>query len=117
MIKIPFDPSLSAHQQFQVLISEQLVATITLKWNTRSEAWYLSVATQSGSIEGLKVVQKFPLLREHRALSPIAGDLIVLPTTHPAPDPITYDSLGNEWGLFWVSDDEVRKWEVANGLG
>lgn len=117
MIKLPFNPSVSADQVFSALIPEQLVMSIHLVWNDRAGSWFLGVSSSDKKIEGLRVVQRWPLLREHAALSPIEGDLIVLPLTHPAPKVIGYDDLGSTWGLFWMSPDDVKRWEAANGLG
>ena len=38
MLEIPFNPSISADQKFQVLIPEQMVITLRLLWNSRASA-------------------------------------------------------------------------------
>lgn len=117
MMKIPFDPTISADQQFQVLIPERAVIMLTLRWNTRSSFWYVDIESGGATINGLKIVPRWPLLEEHRALSPLEGDLMVLPLSGNAPDPIPYEGLGTSWGLFWLAPEDVEKWRVAHGLG
>ena len=117
MMKIPFDPTISADQQFQVLIPERAVIMLTLRWNTRSGFWYADIESGGKVLNGLKLVPRWPILREHQALSPIEGDLMALPLSWNAPDPIPYEGLGDSWGLFWLAPEDVKKWEVAHGLG
>lgn len=117
MMRIPFDPSISADQQFQVLLPEQAVLTLTLRWNSRSGSWYANVSSGSRTLYGLKVTPRWPLLRSHNASSPIEGDLIALPLDKSACAPIQYADLGSTWGLFWLSPEDVTRWEVGHGLG
>ena len=117
MMKIPFDPTISADQQFQVLIPERAVIMLTLRWNTRSGFWYADIESGGVAVNGLKIVPRWPILKEHQALSPIDGDLMALPLSRNAPDPIPYEGLGDSWGLFWLSPEDVEKWRAVNGLG
>ena len=117
MMKIPFDPTISADQQFQVLIPERAVIMLTLRWNTRSGFWYADIESGGKVLNGLKLVPRWPILREHQALSPIEGDLMALPLSWNATDPIPYEGLGDSWGLFWLAPEDVKKWEAAHGLG
>ena len=117
MMKIPFDPTISADQQFQVLIPERAVIMLTLRWNSRSGFWYADIESGGKVLNGLKIVPRWPILREHQALSPIEGDLMALPLSGNAPDPILYEGLGDSWGLFWLAPEDVKKWEAAHGLG
>ena len=94
MLRIPFDPSKSADQSFQVLVPEKAVLSIRLVW------------------------PRWPLLKEHKASSPIEGDIIALPVSSSKQQELTeYDALGNSWGLFYLSPEDVAEWEAANGLG
>lgn len=117
MMKIPFDPTISADQQFQVLIPEQSVITLTLRWNTRSGAWFADVTSKGKTAYGLKITPRWPLFTDHAALSPISGDLIALPLDGQAAEPVAYDALGTTWGLFWISPDELLKWRYSHGVG
>ena len=117
MMKIPFDPTISADQQFQVLIPERAVIMLTLRWNSRNGFWYADIESGGKVLNGLKLVPRWPILRGHQALSPIEGDLMALPMSGNAPDPIPYEGLGDSWGLFWLAPEDVKKWEAAHGLG
>lgn len=117
MLRIPFDPTPSADQTFQVLVPEKLVLTLRLVWNVRASAWDVTVSTTNGEIGMLRLVPAFPLLLEHKAISPIAGDIIALPLSGTAPAMTEYSSLGTSWGLFWLSPEDVKAWEDANGVG
>lgn len=117
MQKIPFDPSRSADQTFQLLIPERMVATIRMVWNGRANAWSVSVSTESGKIEGLRLRERWPLFYEHKALSPIEGDIIALPSSGNAGHLSDYFALGRTWNLFWLSPEDLSRWEAANGLG
>ena len=117
MMKIPFDPTISSDQQFQVLIPERAVIMLTLRWNTRNGFWYVDIESGGKVLNGLKVVPSWPILLEHQALSPIDGDLMALPLSGSAPDHIPYEGLGTSWGLFWLAPEDVKEWEAAHGLG
>ena len=118
MLEIPFNPSISADQTFRVLIPERLVMTLRMVWNTRASGWDVTVTSDSGTIGMLRLVEKFPLLHEHKALSPIEGDIIALPLSSGSGAPLSdYSALGDSWGLFWLSPEDVAAWEAANGMG
>lgn len=118
MYRIPFDPSKSADQTFQVLIPERMVITLRMIWNTRSSLWNVTITTDRGEIGSLNLVEKFPLLYQHKALSPIDGDIVALPLSYDESKGLTeYDALGDSWGLFWVSPEEIEEWEKAHDLG
>ncbi len=118
MLKIPFNPSISADQTFRVLIPERMVISLRLTWNTRDSAWYMSISTDRGELGALKVVEQWPLLFSHKGLSPIDGDIIVFPLSDGKGKPLSeYDALGESWGLFWLSPEDVANWKAANGLG
>ena len=89
MLEIPFNPSISADQKFQVLIPEQMVITLRLLWNGRASAWFVTVSSDSGELGQFRLVERFPILREHKALSPIKGDIIVLPLSEGQGKPLS----------------------------
>lgn len=119
MLRIPFDPRKSADQSIQVLIPELQVVELRLVWNVRGSGWDILVSNTSGVQAGFfRLVPRTPLLLEHSALSPIAGDIIALPLTEGSVRDFTeYDALGDSWGLFWISPDDVKEWKAANGVG
>lgn len=96
MLKIPFNPSISADQTFRVLIPERMVISLRLTWNTRDSAWYMSISSDRGEIGALRVVEQWPLLFSHKGLSPIDGDIIVFPLSDGKGKPLSeYDALGS----------------------
>lgn len=118
MLKIPFNSKRSADQTLSVLIPEKQVISLRLVWNTRSSFWEVTVSSELGELGMLKLQPKYPLLYEHKALSPILGDIIALPVTSNNTKPFTeYSALGDSWGLFWLSPEDLKSWEKANGLG
>ena len=107
MLKIPFISSISADQTFQVLIPEQMVIMLRLLWNSRASAWFMTVSSDPGELGQFRLIERFPILREHKALSPIKGDIIVLPLSEGQGKPLSeYSALGDSWGLFWISPEE-----------
>ena len=119
MFRIPFNPSSSADQTFRVLIPELQVVELRLVWNVRGSGWDVEVANTQGVRSGFfRLLPRTPLLYEHAALSPIVGDIVALPLSEGSGNPLTeYDALGDSWGLFWVSPDDMTEWRNANGLG
>ena len=118
MLRIPFNPSRSADQTFRVLIPERLVMSLRMVWNNRASGWDVTVTSDAGTIGMLRLQPRFPLLYEHKALSPIEGDIVALPLSSGSGAPLTeYGALGDSWGLFWLSPEDVQAWERANGMG
>lgn len=119
MLRIPFDPNKSADQSLEVLIPELQVVRLRMVWNTRAAGWDVMVSnTQGAQLGFLRLEPRTPLLYEHAALSPIVGDIIALPLTEGEGKLLTeYAALGNSWGLFWLSPEDVKTWEAGNGLG
>ena len=118
MLKIPFDPSKSADQNFQVLVPDKVVLTLRLTWSVRASAWDVHVSADEKEIGMFRLVPRWPLLLEHKAISPIIGDIIALPVSASKNQDLSdYSALGNTWGLFWLSPEDVAAWEEANGLG
>lgn len=118
MLKIPFNPSISADQTFRVLIPERMVISLRLTWNTRASAWFITISSERGEIGAFRVVERWPILFSHKALSPIDGDIIALPLSDGKGKPLSeYDALGEYWGLFWISPEDLANWKAANGLG
>lgn len=118
MLKIPFDASRSADQNFRVLIPERMVISLRLVWNTRASAWFITISSERGEIGAFRIVERWPILFSHKAISPIDGDIIALPLSDGKGKPLNqYDALGESWGLFWLSPEDVANWKVANGLG
>lgn len=118
MLRIPFNPSVSADQTVSVLTPEQLVMTLRLVWSERAKAWDIFVSSDNGELGMFRITERFPILYEHRVISPIKGDIIVLPLSEGKGKPLSdYDALGDSWGLFYINENDLKAWEKANGLG
>lgn len=117
MLRIPFDASVSADQTLSVLIPEKQVISLRLVWNVRASGWDITVSSSNGELGMLRLKPNWPLLYEHKALSPIFGDLIAFPLSGAKTTLEEYGSLGDSWGLFWLDEEDVKSWEKANGLG
>lgn len=111
MIKIPFDPAVSADQEMN-FIGAGVPVTIRLTWNVYSDAWFISIA----DIAPRRVVPNLPLLRGVRDLAPVPGDFMVRRATSAAQSPIGYDALGASWVLVYMTAQEIEAWGVARGL-
>lgn len=124
MKKLALDPLLSADQTTRFLNSDGEVVSYRLNWNTRSGFWYLDVgyqplsASEMSYLYGIKVVPRYPLLREYAATFPFKGDFLLMPVTDAAdPSSIQYTDVGRNWFLYWLSPTEIAAWEDPRGLG
>lgn len=118
MYRIPFTASKSADQSISVLIPERMVINIVMRWNCRDSSWWIEVANGGRNIGPLRVVDKFPILYSHKALSPIEGDIIAVPLSDgESRDLADYNAFDDSWGLFWLSPEELKLWEKSYGLG
>ena len=118
MIIIPTFQKLSSSFQQEIVLGNR-VLLLKLSWNTRIEAWFLHYEdVQTGAcIAGLKLVENWLLLRQYKATIPNErGDFIVLRNNTDAPR-ITYDNLGTEFILYYVTDAESDAWESNYGVG
>ncbi|MFA6910729.1 MAG: hypothetical protein WCQ59_06335 [Candidatus Cloacimonadaceae bacterium] len=114
---IPFDPSVSADQQFRIQLGDEMV-TLRLVYNDRSNFWFITVTNSNGdALDSIKVVPNWPLLNQYVSAKPIEGDLFVFPVVSTTQEPIGYEGLGDAWMLCWASSDEVNEWRSNNGLG
>lgn len=117
MLRIPFNSSNSSDQTLSVLIPEKQVITLRLVWNTRALGWDVEVSYSTGVLGMFRLKPNWPLLYEHKALSPIEGDIIALPVSGSKQKLDEYEALGTSWGLYWLSEEDLKIWEKANGLG
>lgn len=88
---------------------------ISFEWNTRVEAFFITVDDNDGGlVSGVKAVENWPLLENHRGFIGLDGQLMILPYV-PQPSPLSYDNLGIEWDLVYLTPDEFKDWESAYG--
>lgn len=91
---------------------------IKVQWNSRTQFWHLYVTDSlGGSVDGVKVVEKWPLLTPHRAQIRMAGDIVALPLVTDPTIRLGYDNLGAEWVLAYLTEAELDAWKVQNGVG
>ena len=113
---LPTFQTISADFTYKVALgSEQY--NLRLLWNSRAEHWFLTVVdTAGGRIDGVKVVEKWPLLTAHRGQIKLSGDIVAIPITTTG-ERLGYDNLGTAWVLAYLDATELLDWKVANGLG
>lgn len=117
MLRIPFDPSISARQSFSVSLGGSL-ALVELSWNTFSSRWEISVTSNGSQVSGVRVVPGIPLFRQYRSRGLFDGDIVVLGNGNVEQgSPVGYEQLGNDYGLYYATADEVSAWERNNGVG
>ena len=116
MIRLPVFQS-TASIFFYTIVLGDARFIVKLMWNSRSENWHITVTDENTDvINGVKVVGNWPLLSSHRAQITMDGDLVVIPLITDPP-PLTYDNLGTEWQLVYMTSDELAAWSLTNGLG
>lgn len=102
----------------QSLTLGTIVVKIRLVWNIRSGFWTMSVIdANENHVAGIKLVPNYLLLRHHRALLPVPGDLILIRENPYAQEFPTFENLGSAFNLYFLDEDEVIEWEDTNGLG
>ena len=115
MVIIPFDADVSADQQFDVKLGEALVS-VRLTWNVLSQFWFMTITKGEIGLRSIKCVPTWPLLRQHRAIAPMQGDIMVMRAEASKSDQIAFSDLGTRWKLVYFTEEEIYAWEVENGL-
>lgn len=103
----------------EIILGNRLMI-LTISWNSRSEAWYMSLEdNDSGEIvKGIKIVPNWALIRQYRANLPnFEGDIIAMSTDADVGERITYDNLNDGYELNYVTTEEAEAWEDYYGVG
>lgn len=108
---IPFSPTISSRQVFNVNLGE-LVCEFRMAWNSRVNSWFCDFKTSTGENNSVRLVENSPLLGTLNGTG-LAGDFRVLKFNKLCEDPITYDNLGSDWRLVFGTNDE---WEKYDGV-
>lgn len=108
---IPFSPSISSRQVFNVNLGE-LVCEFRMAWNSRVNSWFCDFKTSTGENNSVRLVENSPLLGTLNGTG-LSGDFRVLKFNKLCEDPITYDNLGSDWRLVFGTNDE---WEKYDGV-
>jgi hypothetical protein len=116
MIEIPVFQETSADFEQNVNLNQQLV-NIRITYNIRNSYFHITVTDVNGGvIRNVKIVPRWPLLKQNRGQIVFDGDLLVLKADNSAVDDITYENFGTGWKLYFLTPSEVQKWEEENGL-
>lgn len=117
MIQLQVFNTLSADFSQSITLGTTVV-DLRLMWNVRSGFWMLRVTDANEKmVAAVKLVPNFLLLRQHKALFPMPGDLLLVREDPFAPEFPTFESLGTAFNLYFLDEDEVAEWENTNGLG
>lgn len=97
---------------------ENVNITIRLSYNTRVDYWFADFSTDISSVQGVKLVTNFLLLRNYKASLPdIKGDFIMQRISEDLINPpLTYENFGVEWGFFYFTEAEVLQYKIDNDL-
>ena len=119
MEKVPTFQDTSSGFEQEIILGDRLI-NLTIIWNSRSEAWYMTVEdSDSGDIiRDIKMVPNWALIKQYRAYLPnFEGDLILVATDTEVSERVTYDNLNNGYELDYVTAEELEAWEDYNGVG
>ena len=108
---IPFSPSVSSRQEFEVNLGE-LVCEFSVSWNSRCNSWFCDFRTSTGENDSVRLVENSDLLGSSNRTG-LDGDFRVLKFNSLCNDPITYGNLGSDWRLVFGTKAE---WEVVDGV-
>ena len=112
---VPFDPNISADQEFDVQLGG-IACRVRLTWNNFSEFWFLTITREGRGLTSLKCVPSWPLFRTNRAFAPIPGDLVIMRGADFADDTILFEDLGSRWNLVYLDETELADWERYYGI-
>jgi hypothetical protein len=116
VIEIPLFQNISADFLQTIKLGNQLV-NLRFVWNVRNSFFHLDVIPSlGGSLTGIKVVPRYPLLSQFSGQIEFRGDFLVLKTDNSLGSLITYENFGQGWDLFYVDRSELITWRVENGL-
>lgn len=103
--KLPFE-SIDPHYEFEIDL-EGTRYVFVLDWNSRDEAWYLSLALPDGTqiLDGRRVVLGSPVFRRLTHASRPLGDLIFLDTDGTSVEPGRNDLGGRVVGIYFDEAD------------
>ena len=117
MIQLQVFNTLSADFEQQLALGA-ITVTLRLTWNSRSEFWMLSVVDANDRrVYAVKLVPNYLLLRQHKALFPLVGDILLVREDPQAGEYPTFENLGTAFNLYFLNEEEVLQWEDTNGLG
>jgi len=116
MIKLPTFQSTAADFLFSATLEEK-VHQLRFIYNIRNSSFaFYFIDGDGNTVNSVKVVPNFPLLKYRKSFTSLRGDFMVLNDSVPEETEITYENFGDGFGLYYLTASEVEEWEVSNGL-
>jgi len=116
MIELPIFQNSSSDFTFNIDL-DLISCTVRLIYNIRNGSWFMDLVTASSSIQGVRLVEDFPLLYQNKAIiSDLKGDFLVTRITDVDSTELTYDNFGVDWVLQYLTSTEVDAWSTTNGI-
>lgn len=103
----------------QIVELDNIPTTIRLTYNVRNDSWKMDLTTENYAIYGLKLVIDYPIINRHKTLFPeLSGDFFITSISAVTKDisNFDYDTFGNDFLLYYYTEDEVNEWKVNNGV-
>lgn len=117
MMQLPVFNSMSSDFT-QTITLGTVPVRIRMVWNVRSELWVMRLEdADDHALAAITLVVGTLLLRQTKAQFPIPGDLLLVRERADAGDYPTFENLGSDFNLYYLTEDEVLTWEDTNGLG
>jgi len=107
MVNIPLFNQISSEFTQTIKLGKEYYK-IRIRWNTRSESWFLHLFDHTGNplVTGKRLVPNYPLTEIYSGRFP--GELLVLDTRSDLSDArITYDNLGKRFLLVYLDEEEA----------
>lgn len=117
MLEIPVSDFKEQSSDFvQNLDLENVNIEIRLTYNIRVNYWFAEFKTNNTYIKSVKLVTNNLLIDQYKAtMYEIPGDFMVQRITDDLDKPeLTYDNFGIDWGLFYLTSDEVTDYKEEN---
>ena len=107
----------SSNFKQSIILNNNKRVTIDLIWNVRSGKWLMYLAYDNKTANGLPLVLNYPIIYRHKWLvNDIGGEFFVFSKVPKITD-ITYDNLGTDLGLYFLTQAEFEQWSNENGVG
>jgi len=116
MLKVPIFQNRSSDFTEQVTL-DGFEISLRFAWNIKSKYWMLNTYEEIElgiKINGIKVVHNYPIL--YQFSTSLSGQFIILKEDVALESEITYDSFGNGYNLFYLSEDEFDLWKDDYGF-
>jgi len=116
MLEIPVFQDQSSDFTERITL-DNVEISLRFAWNTKSQYWMLNEYKEVASgltLNGIKMVVNFPLL--YQFVTNLSGQFLIFLQNSALTTEITYSSLGEGHGLFYLSNEEFNNWKDFNGF-